>query len=318
MRESTIQRPRNPWEDDPYKKEYPFEYLKYEVDKKERIATVTLSNAAGSDIAPAWYCYQGINLIKKWERDDDVRVVVIKSAGKDFCTGIDLGERLETALKERAEGKAARVPNRELVFMARDLFLFYAKLMSSAKPTIAQVHGKCTNTGLTLQRVCDVTIASEDAQFAEDMEYATGWRNMMNPGGRSPYETLRYEMAICGRTLSGKQAADMGIINRAVPRQKLDEEVFKEAKKIAAHSVPQLMRFKLSESQDKIRTGVLIPTKGGENIRHEPGEFSFFYVIREKSISEATRQRKELYAPLGGFGIDAEVDRVIEKRLKKI
>ena len=317
MQESTIQRPRNPWEDDPYKKEYPFEYLKYEVDKKEKIATVTLNNAAGGDIAPAWYCYQGINLIKKWERDDDVRVVIIKSAGKNFCTGLDLGERLETALKERAEGQRVRLPNRALVFMARDLFLFYAKLLSSAKPTIAQVHGKCTNTGLTLQRVCDTTIASEDAQFGEDMEYATGWRNMMNPGGRSPYGKLHYEMAICGRTLSGKQAAEMGIINKAVPPQKLDEEVRKEARKIALCSIPQLMRFKLNESQEQIRTGVLIPNRGGENIRHEPGEFSFYYVLREQNISEATRQRKALYAPLGGFGMDAEVDRVVEKRLKK-
>ena len=44
VQELVGERPKNPWEDDPYKKEYPFEYFKYEVDRKEKIATVTLNN----------------------------------------------------------------------------------------------------------------------------------------------------------------------------------------------------------------------------------------------------------------------------------
>ncbi len=321
MQKSAVERPKNPWEEDAYKKKYPFEYLKYEVDRKEKIATVTLTNPAGTDTAPAWFCFPGISLIRRWERDDDVKVVIIKSAGKNFCTGLDLGEHLETALKEQAEGGRVHLANRELVFMARDLFRFYAKLLGSAKPTIAQVHGKCSNAGLTLQRVCDMTVASNDAEFGEDFERASGnltagWRNMMNPGGHNPFGRLSYEMEVLGRTFSAKEMTELGAINRVVPREKLDKEVLKEAKKIASYSIPELMRYKLDYSRGQIHSGALVPNKSGIamiTIRHEPGEFSFFRILRQQSVSEATRARKAIYGPLGGFGRDAEVERVVLK-----
>ncbi len=318
--QKSFERPKNPWEEDDYQKKYPFEYLKYEVDKTEKIATLTLTNPAGTDAAPAWFCYPGINLIRKWERDDDVKVVIIKSAGKNFCTGLDLGEHLETALKEQAAGQRVHLANRELVFMARDLFRFYAKLLGSAKPTIAQVHGKCANAGLTLQRVCDMTIASNDAQFGEDFERASGnltagWRNMMNPGGYNPFGKLSYEMEVLGRTFSAREMAELGAINRVVPREKLDKEVWKEAKKIASMPIDDLVVTKRDTSAEMMRTGAIAPrftATLANSIKYGPDEFFFFGTIRETAVKEAIRRRQALYEPLGGFGIPAEVDRVIE------
>ena len=54
MKESSSERQRYPWEEDPREKKYPFQYFKYEVDKKDKIATVTLSDPMGRDSAPFW------------------------------------------------------------------------------------------------------------------------------------------------------------------------------------------------------------------------------------------------------------------------
>ena len=65
-------------------------------------------------------------------------------------------------------------------------------------------------------------------------------------------------MVSCGRTFSARQLAELGIINRAVPREKLDEEVWKEAKRIALIAIDGLVTGKYGEMVGLYRAGAIL------------------------------------------------------------
>lgn len=324
MQESPDERQRNPWEEDPWDKEYPYEYYQYEVDKKEKIATVTLTNPTGADSAPWWACYQGVKAIDRWERDDDVKVVIIKGGGKHWCTGHDLDAYLSSAgaraePREATAGKKHRRTNRQTLLLMRDDWLFQTRLLYSLKPTIAQVHGSCIEYGNGLQIACDMTIASDDAHFGNlgQVIGISGIVPLTPLSNLIGYKRFR-EMMISGRTVSAKQAASMGLINRAVPRKKLDEEVWNEARRIAVIPIDGLVTGKaythLSLEEMGMGASILRSAYAWAGftltVNVEPDEFKFFDIIREKGLREALRRRREIYEPLGGFGPDAERDPV--------
>jgi enoyl-CoA hydratase len=132
-------------------------------EKKDSIGYITLNrpeelNAMNDEMLA------GLDsILPQAEMDLDVKVVVIKGAGKDFCVGQDLtgvntyevlsepGEHL--TIKKRMEAERRRNRRWEYIF-------------NLAKPTIAQVHGYCLGTGCYLAMVCDITIAAEDASSA--------------------------------------------------------------------------------------------------------------------------------------------------------
>ncbi len=314
MTTSSGERQRKPWEEDPWEKEYPYECFKYEVNRKEKIATVTINDPKGSDAMPFWKCYPGVKLIDRWERDDDVKVVIIKGGGKNFCTGHNLDEYLAHLGRGATEGRRGRPTNREQLLSGRDGFIFHTRLLCSLKPTIAQVHGMCVAAGWHIMEACDMAIASDDAHFGEIGQQAgvsgiagTPHWNMMNIGRK-----LFRESSMCGRTFSAREAAAMGMINRVVPREKLEETVWKEAQRIAIVPIDGLVTGKFGEMIRLYERGAIIPGFDGfpgHTLKHEPDEFHFFGIIREKGATEAIRQRKALYAPLGGYAAAAEVDR---------
>ncbi|MFC1532102.1 enoyl-CoA hydratase/isomerase family protein [Thermodesulfobacteriota bacterium] len=329
MQESSVEREKNPWEEDRWEKGYPYEYFKYNVDRKEKIATVTMTNPTGIDTAPNWDAHELRKLIDKWERDDDVKVVILKSAGKNFCTGHDLdtylteerGKRNVSKAEAAKSKKKFRRTNRGAIIDGHQHPLF-ERLLYSLKPTIVQVHGLCIEYGMGLHMHCDMTIAGDDAHFGHlgQVIGMSGVSHLQLYLGAMGYKRCR-EMMTCGRTYNARQAVEMGMVNRVVPREKLDEEVWNEAKRIALIPLDGLvtgkmhMRLALEEmglTASNYRTQVIwagfMP-----NVKHEPGEFHFFDVLREKGLKEALRQRKEVYAPLGGFGRDDERDFIVEE-----
>ncbi len=248
--------------EDPFEMEYPWECFHYEVDRKEKIATVTLNNPG--DGLPHWYPYPGLKLLERWERDDDVKVVIIKSAGRNFCTGHSLGTyhehyglRSGTA-DEAAKKKWAPPSPQSIMLSIRDIYSFHERLGSSVKPTIARVHGYCTNGGFHFVFEMDMIIASDDAHFGQIGQVAG-----VSGGGGTPSwhhhigtKTWR-EMVTCGRTFSARQAAELGFINRVVPREKLDEEVWKEAQRVALIGIDGLVTGKYGTMKEKYESGIM-------------------------------------------------------------
>ena len=101
------------------------------------------------------------------------------------------------------------------------------------KPTIAQVHGYCLAAGMMLACMCDLIVASEDAIFANMVARmaASGVELLIEPwevGLRQAKELL-----FTGDSIDAREAHRLGMVNRVVPRDKLEETVMELANKIA-------------------------------------------------------------------------------------
>jgi enoyl-CoA hydratase len=297
---------------------YPFRYLKYDVNRKEKIATVTMHDESGRSTAPNWAALELDELMEEWERDDDVKVVILKSDTKDFCRGHDLGNDLTDIAhardvpKDAAEGRRYRRTNRESI-MGRSQTGGERSVIYSLKPTIAQVHGQCIEYGMGYLSGCDMAIASDDAHFGH-LGQVIGMSGL-SPTIRSiagmGYKRFR-EMMTTGRTYDARQAVEMGLINRVVKRDDLEQEVWDEARRIAVIPLDGLVTGKyhaglvLKAMEAGLNLTNIFWSGFMPNLKHEPDEFHFFEVVREKGVTEAIKQRRAIYDPLGGFGIAGE------------
>ena len=161
----------------------------------------------------------------------DVRVIVVAGAGKHFSAGHDLGsdeERKDQEARPRGDRFAEEYAHLSRLYLETTL-----RWRDVPKPTIAQVQGYCIMGGLMLASACDLIVASEDAMFADR---SVGWG-----GSHVQYFSLPWdvgarkakELLFTGEFLSARQAEQLGLVNRVVPRESLEEETLALARKIA-------------------------------------------------------------------------------------
>jgi enoyl-CoA hydratase/carnithine racemase len=157
--------------------------------------------------------------------DRSVRVVIIAANGPLFSSGHDLKEI-------RALGDASKI---------EELFLACSRVMTTIaelpKPVIAKVHGMATAAGCQLVAACDLAIASSMATFATPGVNTGSF--CATPGvalSRTVSRKHALEMLLTGEPISAARAEEIGLVNRVVPPEKLDEEVTKLARLIATKS----------------------------------------------------------------------------------
>jgi len=169
------------------------------------------------------------------EKDDSVRVVIITGAGKTFCTGADL--KFGASIRED--------PKKAMEFLG-----FWKKtnnsIASLSKPVIAAVNGLALAGGLEVVEACDIAIASEDARLG-DQHANYG----LLPGGGGSQRLPRLigkrkamELLLTGDWVSAKEAERIGLVNKAVPADKLEETVNELAEKLAERSPLQTRNIK--------------------------------------------------------------------------
>jgi enoyl-CoA hydratase len=159
--------------------------------------------------------------------DDAVRVVVIRGAGRAFCAGYDLKEEAE---REAREGPLEVAGWQRALQHDVDRML---ELFDHPKPVIAEVHGYCLAGGCDLMMMCDLAVASDDAMFGEpEIRFGSGVVTMVMPwllGARRAKELL-----FTGEDrLPAEEALRLGLVNRVVPRDRLEGETLRLARAIA-------------------------------------------------------------------------------------
>lgn len=162
-------------------------------------------------------------------RDDSLRCVVLTGAGRAFSAGGDLGMIRDQADEGHANPGAARRGIRDTMHSFYRLFLSVGEI---ACPTVAALNGAAVGAGLCVALGCDMRIASEQAKLGLNFT-----RLGLHPGMGATWTLPRLvgpahaaELLYTGRTLTGAEAARIGLVNRAVPAA----EVLPAARELAA------------------------------------------------------------------------------------
>jgi len=171
--------------------------------------------------------------------DDEVKVIVLRGAGKHFSAGHDIGTPGRDVDKtfDRASLWYDHVnkPGGEFLY-AREQEVYLGmcrRWREMPKPTIAMVQGACIAGGLMLAWVCDLIVASEEAYFADPVvrmgipgvEYFAHVHEL-NP-------RIAKEFLFLGERMPAPRAYQMGMLNRVVPRDELEQQTLDIAGRIA-------------------------------------------------------------------------------------
>ena len=170
------------------------------------------------------------------DKDMEVRVVILAAAGPSFCAGYDAKGSYYTSIPDGFEewttGNALRT--------LRKISERYLMIKNLSKPVIAQVHGYCVAGGCYLQMCCDIAIAAEDAMLGHPAGLGGGVSSMplwvTYLGERKAKELL-----MTSTLVNGKEAERIGIVNKVVPPEKLDQAALEMAEKILKN-IPETVR----------------------------------------------------------------------------
>ncbi len=208
-----------------------FECIIYE--KKQDIAVIKLNrphvlNAMNKQL---WVDLQ--SALEDAKTDPSVKVVIITGEGRAFSTGADLKESKTRTIEEYRDYLE------ELQEVSRKIIRF-------EKPIIAAINGYALGSGYELALACDIRIAAEDAQIgspeAKVTSSVTGGamrlvQDLVGPGKAR-------ELLFTAEYIDGREAERIGLVNKAVPLDKLMDEAKAMAEKIAKNSAFSLMMIK--------------------------------------------------------------------------
>ena len=197
-------------------------------EKKNGVARITLNRPeAMNSITRTMFLEIG-QALDDAELDSNVRVVVLKGSGKSFCTGVDMkfaSEELKTLQDQQ-----------DLFRLGNQMAL--EKMEGLSKPVIAAVQGYCLAGGFEMMLAADLAIATEDAKIGDQhINYG------LFGGGGCAYRLALLvgmrkakEIVLTGKRLSGKEAEQLGLVNLAVPTDKLESAVDEMAAELSGKS----------------------------------------------------------------------------------
>jgi len=236
-------------------------------------------------------------------QDREVKVIVLRGAGRAFCAGFDFGGGFHQ-WDEGLTTDGAWDPGKDFIGATSQSIGPVPKFMSlwrSPKPVIAQVHGWCVGGGSDMALCADLVIASEDARIGTS--YSRMWGCYLT--GMWLYRlglTKAKEFALSGKPLSGSEAVDVGLINAAVPFERLADEVAERARLLATIPPSQLAAMKLIvnqayENMGLASTQLLGPVLDGL-MRNTPEAHQFIELAESEGVGAAVARRD---APFGDY-----------------
>jgi enoyl-CoA hydratase/carnithine racemase len=192
-----------------------YETLEYEKTHDGRVATIWLNRPDVLNCVNSTLARERVDALQWAADDEDVRAIVIRGRGRAFCAGRDLKELNAEALGNQAESWKI-VRSSGLLALNNDWMI--------PKPTIALVHGFAVAGGFEMMMWTDFAIVADDAKIG-DYHLRRGLL-----GGAGPYWSVprivgmrrAKELFFTGKLLTGKQAAEWGLVNLSVPEDQLD------------------------------------------------------------------------------------------------
>lgn len=196
------------------------------VEQRDAVGIITLNRPQKLNAMTNVMIDEIIAVVEKAALDDSLRCLVIRGAGRAFCSGDDLS----------GMGDLPRpVPPHESYEAAYQLRLI-ASLRTLQKPVVASIHGYCLGMGQDTAMACDLRIAAEGTRFGEPrilrgMHLTTGATYLLPRLVGLP---KAMELLLLGTTLDAAEALRFGLVTRVVPADRLEEETMALASQLAA------------------------------------------------------------------------------------
>lgn len=276
------------------------EYVLYE--KEGNVARVVLNRPDRHNAIFDSMFDEIVEGIKRGERDDDVKVIILKGNGPSFSVGFDLSDA------DKFYGGADSAGEEENLRLGVDVLRHRAEVMRdvlfSGKPIIAQTHGSCVGAGTFLMLVCDFCIAAEGTAFGHPEErYGSAGAIWCYPVVAAQIGLKKTnELLMTGRKFTAEEAERLGLINKVVPADRLDEEVAALAAAICSQPRDGLA---LSTAFRHLSLGLLgytnffLPHYATHPmalyVRREADEFNFRDVVRDRGLRGALQARDEAF-----------------------
>lgn len=194
-------------------------------EKKDSLAWITLNRPEARNAQNDTMRAELVQVLEDSRDDDNVRVIIITGAGdKAFSAGADISEFPKRMPADILRGKGTV----RAVELIREI----------PKPVIAMVNGFALGGGCELAMACDIIVASDNAQFGQP-EVRVGV--IPGAGGtqilpRLVGEKRAKELIFTGNLITATEALELGLVNKIVPQDKLQETVIGIANAIGQHS----------------------------------------------------------------------------------
>ena len=196
-------------------------------DKQDHIVTITLNRPDALNSINRQLRQEFGEAIQRFDGEQDSYVAIITGAGRAFCAGRDL--------KERAADNAEGIQAKASASMSEDLPFMWP---NTWKPTIAAVNGFALAGGWSIAQMCDLRVASEDAQLGIT---ETKW-SLLPPFGTTLPKSMPLsavlELVLTAQPVTAQRAYEMGFLNRVVAADQVMPEARKLAEQIAGKRPP--------------------------------------------------------------------------------
>ncbi|MDR3569964.1 MAG: enoyl-CoA hydratase/isomerase family protein [Syntrophobacteraceae bacterium] len=194
------------------------------VTKEGNIGFLTLNRPQDANTFTVSFARELNDGLIHLDNDPEVRVIVIRANGKHFSTGISLEEFKNKTPKEYGE-------------FTRKMDEHNYTIAHMKKPVIASVKGYCLANGAGLSFACDLSVATEDAKFGTTaINVGLICLGPAAPLARIVGRKKTLEMVLTGDMISAQEAKELGLVNKVVPKEKLEDATLELARKLAAKS----------------------------------------------------------------------------------
>lgn len=199
-------------------------YNDIHVERDEGIVVLTLNRPRQINSLSLRLMEESLLALDEVRADPEARVLIVRAAGKHFCSGHDI-----------AEMRGKDLPT------YRRIFDTCTRLMDAIQelpqPVIAQVHGVATAAGCQLVATCDLAVAEEGARFATPgVKIGFFCTTPMVALSRAIGRKKAMEMLLTGDYIDAHEACSLGLVNKVVSPNALEEETLALARKVAAAS----------------------------------------------------------------------------------
>ena len=214
------------------------EFQNIRFTREDRVATITLNRPEALNAFTPELLAELDRATEAVAGDAGLSVLILTGAGRAFCAGMDVKATLarNPDLSGGNVGDAINAPGRRVL----------DRLESMPQAVIAKVNGVCFTGGVELILACDITVAAEEAVFA-DTHAIVGVHPSLGLSQRLPRRVgmiRAKELSFTGRRFDGREAAAIGLALEAVPLAELDARVEVLASAIAANSPGAIAAYK--------------------------------------------------------------------------